>query len=104
MLRLKLLHRPTRSLVMTVVDEKYRCPLCGRTGNGGQMIDYINVPVCTGGDYSCVWFKTMDDDGQKCRSVAEVYTHSLSDIFVKKVDVTIIRHIAEYLPHRGYYR
>ena len=41
---------------MGSVGDDYRCPLCGRVGNGGYHADGgPNYPVCTGGDYACLW-------------------------------------------------
>ena len=35
-------------LIMGSVGDHYKCPLCGRVGNGGYVIDGINVgPICT---------------------------------------------------------
>ena len=34
---------------MGSVGEDYKCPLCGRVGNGGYVLDGWNVgPICTG--------------------------------------------------------
>ena len=34
---------------MGSVGEDYKCPLCGRVGNGGYAMDGVNVgPICTG--------------------------------------------------------
>ena len=46
---------------MGSVGEGYRCPWCGRTGAGGYALDGswqegFSVPICTEGDYSCLWF------------------------------------------------
>ena len=39
---------------MGSVGKKYRCPLCGRTGNGGYSPDWIGFPVCTEGSWNCL--------------------------------------------------
>ena len=36
---------------MGSVSDDYRCPWCGRIGNGGYALDY---PICTGGDFACL--------------------------------------------------
>ena len=41
---------------MGSVGDNYRCPWCGRKGMGGYSPDRIGVPLCTEGDYSCLWF------------------------------------------------
>ena len=43
---------------MGSVGPNYRCPLCGRVGNGGYAPDGIDFPICTEGDFSCLWFQT----------------------------------------------
>ena len=42
---------------MGSVGEDYRCPLCGREGAGGYAPDGLNYPICTEGQYSCLWHK-----------------------------------------------
>ena len=37
-----------------------KCPWCGRTGNGGYALEGINSLICTGGDYSCIWYQVME--------------------------------------------
>ena len=42
---------------MGSVGEDYKCPLCGRVGNGGYALDGCNVgPICTGEKvrYNCL--------------------------------------------------
>lgn len=41
---------------MGSVDENYPCPWCNRR-NGGYSPDGVDIPVCTGGAYSCLWFQ-----------------------------------------------
>ena len=36
------------------VGDDYRCPLCGRVGNGGYAVDVIGYTICTEGPYSCL--------------------------------------------------
>ena len=43
---------------MGSVGPSYKCPLCGRTGNGGYALDGIDFPICIGfedSDWSCLW-------------------------------------------------
>ena len=40
---------------MGSVGEDYRCPWCGREGAGGYAPDGIDYPICTEGQYSCLW-------------------------------------------------
>ena len=42
---------------MGSVGEDYRCPLCGREGAGGYAPDALNYPICSEGQYSCLWHK-----------------------------------------------
>jgi hypothetical protein len=42
---------------MGSVGVDYKCPCCGRVGNGGYAVDGIGLPVCTEGAYSCLWFQ-----------------------------------------------
>ena len=43
---------------MGSVSDYYKCPLCGRVGNGGYHVDGLNVgPICQGSEevrYSCL--------------------------------------------------
>ena len=39
---------------MGSVSEDYKCPLCGRIGNGGYALDSVGYPICTGGEYACL--------------------------------------------------
>ena len=42
---------------MGSVPDNYKCPLCGRVGNGGYALDGVDFPICTEGHYSCLWFQ-----------------------------------------------
>ena len=42
---------------MGSVSDDYKCPLCGRVGNGGYALDGVGFPICTDGDFSCLGFK-----------------------------------------------
>ena len=42
---------------MGSVPDNYKCPLCGRVGNGGYALDGVGFPICTEGYYSCLWFQ-----------------------------------------------
>ena len=43
---------------MGSVGDDYRCPLCGRIGNGPYALDTrwigVGYPICTEGDHSCL--------------------------------------------------
>ena len=40
---------------MGSVGDDYKCPLCGRVGNGGYALDGLLCgPICTEGTYSCL--------------------------------------------------
>ena len=45
---------------MGSVPDNYKCPLCGRVGNGGYALDGVGFPICTEGDFSCLWFQIID--------------------------------------------
>ena len=45
---------------MGSVPDDYKCPLCGRVGNGGYALDGVGFPICTEGDFSCLWFQIID--------------------------------------------
>ena len=45
---------------MGSVPDDYQCPLCGRVGNGGYALDGVGFPICTEGDFSCLWFQIID--------------------------------------------
>ena len=40
---------------MGSVSDDYRCPWCGRIGNGGYALDSVGYPICTGGAFACLW-------------------------------------------------
>ena len=44
---------------MGSVPDNYKCPLCGRVGNGGCALDGVGFPICTDGDFSCLWFQIL---------------------------------------------
>ena len=44
---------------MGSVGDTFKCPWCGRIGNGGYAHDAVGYPVCTEGDHSCLWFQIM---------------------------------------------
>ena len=44
---------------MGSVGDNYVCPWCGRVGNGGYAPDWVCYPICTEGQFSCLWF-TLD--------------------------------------------
>ena len=43
-------------LVMGSTIDDYLCPLCDRRNGPGYSPDGVDVPVCTLGRYSCLWF------------------------------------------------
>ena len=45
---------------MGSVGADYKCPWCGRVGNGGYAPDAVGYPICTLGAHSCLWYKLMD--------------------------------------------
>ena len=55
-------------VAMGSVSDNYRCPTCGRTGNGGYVLDGMRFPVCNGGDNSCLG-KLMDEDAFSARDI-----------------------------------
>ena len=52
---------------MGSVGGDYKCPLCGRVGNGGYALDGLLCgPICTEGTYSCLWFQLLDRPYDRC--------------------------------------
>ncbi len=45
---------------MGSVDRDYRCPWCGRRGNGGYSPDAVGYPICAGGEFSGLWRQFVD--------------------------------------------
>ena len=64
---------------MGSVGENYKCPLCGRVGNGGYSMDGIGFPICTEGDYSCLWYQVIE----KGLWPGNIVAKALQKIFVK---------------------
>ena len=45
---------------MGSVADDYRCPWCGRVGDGGYALDGLEGgPMCTEGEYSCLHFQAL---------------------------------------------
>ena len=63
---------------MGSVGDNYRCPWCGRKGMGGYSPDRIGVPLCTEGDYSCLWFTL----GERNWMEADLKHGALKNIFL----------------------
>ena len=40
---------------MGSVGDNYKCPWCGRVGNGGYAPDWLGYPICTNSEYACLW-------------------------------------------------
>ena len=74
--------QPTRRTVrpkrMGSVGDDYVCPWCGRRGNGGYAHDHIRYPICTEGNYSCLWNVFIH---RKIQSLEEFRTQQLMAIF-----------------------
>ena len=45
---------------MGSVRQDYKCPLCGRVGNGGYSPDNVGFPICTPGPHNCLDKATSD--------------------------------------------
>ena len=59
--------------------DDWKCPACGRVGNGGYIPDGVLplVGLCTEGDYSCLWFHLVAQD----RGPRDILAESLDKIF-----------------------
>ncbi len=66
---------------MGSVHDDYKCPLCGRIGNGGYALDGINFPICTEGNYSCLWYQFMEN---RVRAPKEVIGRGLGIVLRPK--------------------
>ena len=40
---------------MGSVGDNYKCPWCGRVGNGGYAPDWLGYPICTDSENACLW-------------------------------------------------
>ena len=54
----------------------WRCPLCGRVGNGGYLMDGFPLATCTEGDFSCLWFQVQDNG----RTAGQIYSNALEGV------------------------
>ena len=63
---------------MGSVGPDYRCPGCGRRGNGGYIIDGIEppVPLCTDGPVNCLWGK-VQEHGWGAREIVAEALHAV---------------------------
>ena len=59
---------------MGSVGRDYKCPWCGRVGNGGYAPDSVGYPLCTGGTHSCLWYQVVD---QSLTTLQEVRQRAL---------------------------
>ena len=61
---------------MGSVADDYLCPWCGRRGNGGYAMDGVDAgPICTDGNYSCLWFKAVQ--GLDLKEVRELQLRTI---------------------------
>ena len=66
---------------MGSVSDSYRCPLCGRTGNGGYHVDGLGIgPICTDGDYACLGGFINGN----WTSVADFFMQAIGRVFQEK--------------------
>ena len=65
---------------MGSVGDNFKCPLCGRVGNGGYALDGVGFPVCTEGEFSCLWFQLVDTG----LTVTDVRVAALSRVFCNR--------------------
>ena len=63
---------------MGSVSENYLCPWCGLRGNGGYAPDEVGYPICTEGQFSCLWFSYRY---RGINTVQEIRRHQLRAIF-----------------------
>ena len=79
---------------MGSVDDNYKCPLCGRKGNGGYALDGIDYPICTRGDFSCLWFQTI----QHNRPPKQIVGNAIRAILkpTRKLPEEIVTNITEF--------
>ena len=80
---------------MGSVGYDYRCPCCGRVGNGGYAVDGIGLPICTEGDYSCLWFQMNSKSFEPVTIVA----NAIDKLFQHKINLpaAISRNIVDML-------
>ena len=69
---------------MGSVGPEYRCPVCGRRGNGGYALDAVGYPVCTESDNACLWVMTTFD-----RSPAQMLGLALAQILRPRPALTL---------------
>ena len=91
---------------MGSVDEDYRCPLCGRVGNGGYAIDGMCEsigPICTEGPWSCLWQDVIDgnfidaiDRHAKAFQAVTVQSGTRTSP-VQNIDQMVMRNICSFL-------
>ncbi len=85
---------------MGSVSEDYKCPLCGRIGNGGYALDSVGYPICTGGEYACL-DRILDKDISpvQCISAAiqGVLNSSRSSAQPSRMPTTVYELIASFL-------
>ena len=70
---------------MGSVGRDYRCPLCGRVGNGGYAVDGFDYPICTEGTHSCLWYQVMERN----KTPEEIVGNALRAILCRKFEISV---------------
>ena len=74
----------------------FRCPLCGRRGIGGYIVDaYMHdQAMCTEGNYSRLWFQMIE----RGRSAGEIYQNALQGVLRQSLNQPeVLRNIVQFL-------
>ena len=83
---------------MGSVSDSYKCPLCGRIGNGGYHLDGTHVgPICTGAHSDLpVRLSCLDKvtDGTRCNEIVE---DALVDVFCGRLRFEMARLVVPWL-------
>ena len=81
---------------MGSVSGDYKCPLCGRKGNGGYAVDGLLCgPICTEGNYSCLRFQLCDQPYH--RSAEDIVGTALYKLVKEKLPKEVCTNVVLFL-------
>ena len=81
---------------MGSVSGDYKCPLCGRKGNGGYALDGLLCgPICTEGNYSCLRFQLCDQPYH--RSAEDIVGTALYKLVKEKLPKEVCTNVVLFL-------
>ena len=84
---------------MGSVGDDYRCPTCGRVGNGGYVLDWgPPFAVCTNGPHSCLWYRLVEEGPGQVATASEILAAALRSTFSpKRLEAWVFTAVSRFL-------